>query len=318
MCNNHAEKNAMYQEETMEDGFFIGDVDKYIDKFVQLSGELRLLAKGDGAEVMVQMIKADKIVFIHPDDIDETMEFFYILEGKLEVNKNNVLSLLKNGDYLYVHHLKETIQFTTITDVMLLYFSTHPQFHFLSTAIKELLEIELKIEEKDHYTRKHVLRVKEYVIKIGNKLNLPKDRIEILVFSALFHDLGKVYIPDKILNKPGKLTEEEFEFIKKHPSDGAELVKNTYFKNMADIIEQHHERIDGSGYPYGLKGSQILLEARIISIADVFDAMTTDRPYRKGLSPTETVEELNTFKGVLYDEEIVDCFVGILKEEGII
>ncbi|MGD9677363.1 MAG: HD-GYP domain-containing protein [Vulcanibacillus sp.] len=302
----------------MGNGFFIGSIDKHIEKFVQNSGELSLLAKGDGAEVMLQKIKAKETVFIEPSDVSESMEFLYIIEGELEVDKEDIKSFLKPGNYLYVHHLNETIQFKTLTDVTLLYFSTHPQFYFLSTTIRELIELAKKVEEKDLYTHNHNQRVKEYALKIGNKLNLPKDRIETLVFAALFHDLGKVHIPDEILNKPSKLTEEEFEYIKKHCSDGAHLVEKTYYENIAKIIEQHHEKLNGSGYPNGLKGDEILFEAKIISVSDSFDAMTTDRPYRKGFSPQAAVEELRELRGIYYDEEIVDAFIEILREDGII
>ncbi len=302
----------------MGNGFFIGNSDKYIEKFVQSSGELSLLAKGDGAEAMLQKIKVNETVFIEPGEVSETMEFFYILEGELEVDKESTKSLLKPGDYLYVHHLKETIQFNTLTDVTLLYFSTHPQFHFLSESIRELVELANKVEQKDRYTHNHNQRVKDYAVKIGNKLNLSKERIETIAFAALFHDLGKVHIPDQILNKPGILTDEEFEFIKKHSSDGANLVKKTYYENIGKIIEQHHERIDGSGYPNGLKDDEILIEAKIISVSDVYDAMTTDRPYRKGLSPIVAIDELRSLKGIFYDEKVVDSFFDVLKEEEVI
>ncbi len=132
------------------------------------------------------------------------------------------------------------------------------------------------------------------------------------------HDIGKINVPDEILKKPGRLTDEEFEYIKRHPGDGAEMVKKTSYEYIWQIIEQHHERLDGSGYPHGLKGNEILIEAKIIAVSDTYDAMTTDRPYRKGLSPIQTVEELKRLSGIHYEKEIVDVMVDILIEEGVI
>lgn len=302
----------------MVNGLHIGNDNNYIDKFVQNSGELRLLGKGDGSEVMLQKIKSNEMVYIEPGETSELLEFFYILEGELEIDKNNHKTILKKGNYFYVHHLNETVQFKTVNDITLLYFSTQPLFHYLSETIRDLTELAKKVEKKDRYTHGHIQRVEDYAIKIGNKLNLSKEKIEDIAFASLFHDLGKIHVPDEILNKPGRLTDEEFNYIKKHPSDGVDLVKKTYYKNIAKIIEQHHERLDGSGYPNGLKDDEILIEAKIIAISDAYDAMTTDRPYRKSMSPQIAIEELKRFSTIHYDEKLVDIFIDILKEEGVL
>lgn len=302
----------------MDKGLHLGLKSHYLDRVVQKSADLSLLGKGDGAEVMLQRIDSNQTVFIEPSDISDTMEFFYLLEGELEIDNSGNKSYLVTGDYFYTHHLIETIQFKTLTDVTLLYFSTRPLFHYLSTTIRDLTELAEKVGKKDRYTHSHNQRVKDYAVKIGNKLNLSKEKIEDIVFASLFHDLGKINVPDEILNKPGRLTAEEFEYIKKHPSDGADLVKATYYENIAEIIEQHHERLNGSGYPKGLKGDQILIEAKIIAVSDAYDAMTTDRPYRKGMSPKDAVDELIKLKGIHYDEMVVDAFIDVLIEEGIL
>ncbi|SHH78578.1 HD-GYP domain-containing protein [Clostridium grantii] len=300
----------------MNTGVHICTHDEYIEKTVQDSAELRLLAKGDGTEVMIQKIKGNETVFIEPSALSETMEFFYILNGELELYKNNCKSMLKKGDFFYVHHLNETVQFCTLDDVELLYFSTQPLFHYLSNAIKELSELSKKVETKDKYTHGHNKRVKDYSVKIANKLNLSKEVIENILFASLFHDLGKINVPDEILNKPGGLTDEEFDYIKKHPLDGANLVEKTYFKNIKKIIIQHHERLNGSGYPNGIQGDDIVVEARIIAISDTYDAMTTNRQYRKALSPQIAIDELRKLSRTHYDEDIVSTFINILKEEG--
>ncbi len=302
----------------MGNGFYIGIGNACKEKFVQNSGELSLLGKGDGAEVMLQKIKANETVFIEPGDNSEIMEFFYILEGELELEKDNTKIILRHGDHFYSHHLKDTIQFNTISDVTLVYFTTQPLFHYLSATIRDLTELAKKVEEKDIYTHSHIQRVKDYSVKIASKLNLSKEKIEDVAFASLFHDLGKIHVPNEVLNKPGKLTDEEFEYIKKHPGDGVDLVRKTYYERIAEIINQHHERLDGSGYPKGLKGDEILIEARIIAVSDTYDAMTTDRAYRKGLPIQSAVDELKRLSGIYYDEKVVDAFMHILEEEKMI
>jgi len=302
----------------MEKGIHLGTNHECIEKVVQNSGELSLLGKGDGAEVMLQKIKSNKTVVIEPGENSETMEFFYILDGQVELHFENSKTILNGGEHFYAHFLKEPVFFNTLTDVSILYFTTQPVFHYLSGTIEELMHLSKKVEEKDIYTHSHIQRVNDYAVKISNKLNLSKERIENIAFASLFHDLGKINVPDVILNKPGRLTIEEFELIKKHPLDGMNMVKKTYYENIAETIYQHHERIDGSGYPRGLKGEETLLEAKIIAVSDTYDAMTTDRAYRKGVSPQIAVDELIRLKGTYYDEEVVDKFIQILKEENVV
>lgn len=302
----------------MNNGIHISKSNNYIERLVQNTAELRLLGLGDGAEVMLQKIKANETVIIEPGDNLELMEFFYILDGELELEDNESKTLLSNGDYFYTHHLMEHIQFSTITDVSLLYFSTQPIFNYLSSIIKELVTLATSVEEKDVYTHGHIQRVKDYGLKIGNKLKLSKGVIENIGYASLFHDLGKINVPDEILNKPGKLTDDEFAIIKRHSIWGSEMISKTYFEYISEIVKQHHERIDGSGYPKGLKGDDILIEAKIIAVADSYDAMTSERSYKDVMTPKAAIEELISLKGKHYDPDVVDAFVEVLTEDNII
>ena len=161
--------------------------------------------------------------------------------------------------------------------------------------------------------------IAEYSVDIANKMGLAEDVVENIRKAALLHDLGKISIPDHILMKPGKLSEEEIEIIKKHPENGAKIIEPVEpLRNAKDIIRHHQECYDGSGYPDGLKGEMIPLGARIIAVADSFGAMTTDRPYRKALSIEEAVKEVKRCSGTQFDPDIVSKFLALLKEKGTI
>jgi HD-GYP domain-containing protein (c-di-GMP phosphodiesterase class II) len=137
------------------------------------------------------------------------------------------------------------------------------------------------------------------------------------MYASLFHDIGKIRLSDKIVSGHEKPTDKEWTQIHKHPIYGKEIVEKSLLRNIGEIIVQHHERLDGSGYPYGLKGDDISLEARIISVIDAFDAMTTDRSYSKAKTIDEAVEEIKMEAGLKFDSEIVNLFIEVLTEEGL-
>lgn len=298
------------------EGLFLSRNNKYIEKVEQKYSNLALIAKGGESEVMVQKIQKGQLFCLEPMDKEDFMDFFYILKGCVQCNKNGEEILLKKGEFFYASGLKEVVDFKTIEDTELLYVCSNPIFKYLSNRMKETTEMIRKVEKKDVYTFNHGERVKNYSLKIGKKLGMSKEKIEILGFAALCHDVGKINVPDKILNKPGRLTDEEFDYIKKHPEDGEKIVEGGFLDKTKKIIRQHHERLDGSGYPEGIKGDSILLEARIIAVADTYDAMTTDRAYRKGLDVSVAINELRRLSGIHYDPKIVKIFEEILREDG--
>jgi uncharacterized domain HDIG len=172
-----------------------------------------------------------------------------------------------------------------------------------------ILAISKAIDARDQYTAGHSERVAKIALAIGQALNLPKEQLETLELSALFHDVGKIGIPDYILNKPARLTDEEFNKIKEHPSIGVDILKTIDFLSQAlPIILHHHERFDGGGYPEGIKGINIPFESRIICVADSYDTMTSDRPYRNGLPHEVAVSELLKNRDIQFDSNVVDAF----------
>lgn len=169
------------------------------------------------------------------------------------------------------------------------------------------------VEAKDTYTKGHSDRVSEYSVLIGKYMNLSEDDLEKLKIGGLFHDIGKIGVPDSILLKESKLTDEEYSEIKNHPSIGKHILSNAaIFQDIIPIVYHHHEKFDGFGYPGRLKGEEIPLLARIAAIADTFDAMTSKRSYRNAL-PIEVVrEEFQKFSGTQFDPELVTIFLDIL------
>jgi putative nucleotidyltransferase with HDIG domain len=168
-----------------------------------------------------------------------------------------------------------------------------------------------------HYTANHQLRVANLSVVIAGELGLEETRIEGLRLAAEAHDIGKIGIPAEILTKPGELSNLEYMIIQTHPRSGYEILQNIDFPwPLVEIIAQHHEKIDGSGYPEGLKGDQILLEAKIICVADVVEAMASHRPYRAARGIDAALEEIEQQRGILYDEGVVDACLRLFREKG--
>ncbi|MDD3845669.1 MAG: LytS/YhcK type 5TM receptor domain-containing protein [Syntrophorhabdaceae bacterium] len=175
----------------------------------------------------------------------------------------------------------------------------------------------LTVEARDPYTSGHQIRVSNLARVIAQEMGLPNDTVDTIRMAGIIHDIGKISIPAEILSKPGKLTDIEFSLIKAHPQSGYDIIKNTELPHpIAEIVLQHHERMDGSGYPRGLKGGQILLESRIISVTDVVEAMASHRPYRPGLGIDAGLEEIEKSKGILYDADAVDACLRLFREKG--
>lgn len=177
--------------------------------------------------------------------------------------------------------------------------------------------ISTTIEMRDPYTAGHQRRVAKLAEAIGRELGMPEARLEGLKLAAEIHDIGKIYVPSEILSKPTKLTELEYTIIKTHPQAGHEILKNIEFPwPIAEIVLQHHERIDGSGYPRGLKNGQILPESRILAVADVVEAMASHRPYRPAFGLDRALEEIKLNRGRLYGPDEVDACVKLIEQRG--
>ena len=187
----------------------------------------------------------------------------------------------------------------------------------LEKSYMESIEtLRFTVEAKDTYTRGHSDRVSEYSVLLGQKLGLSEQDINNLKVGGLFHDIGKIGVPDNILLKNSKLTDDEYSEIKNHPAIGAHILSNaTIFKDVIPIVKHHHERFDGNGYPGKLKGEEIPYLARIAAVADAFDAMTSKRTYRDSLSLDIVKSEIEKCKGSQFDPNCADAFLDILNND---
>ncbi len=171
------------------------------------------------------------------------------------------------------------------------------------------------VENRDPYTAGHQLRVRDLSVAIAEQLELGPDVIRGVTYGAMIHDIGKMAVPAEILNRPGKLTDLEFEMIKAHPQVGAEIISDVEFPwPVRSVVLQHHERLDGSGYPHGLKAGEISNEAQIVAVADVVEAMSSHRPYRAALGIDAALDEITKGRGVLFDTKAVNACIGLFRD----
>jgi PAS domain S-box-containing protein/putative nucleotidyltransferase with HDIG domain len=266
--------------------------------------------------------------FIHPDDRRMVADYhrkrltgddvpsFYSFRIISQSGKVKWVEL--NSTVIQWNKRPATLNFLNeITERKLLEEERTESYNRMKKALQATVHsIALLVEMKDPYTSGHQQRVSELAEALAAEMNLTKDRQDFVRTAALIHDIGKVSIPSEILSKPTKLTELEFQLIRTHSQSGYNILKDIDFPwPVADLILQHHERMDGSGYPHNLKGESILLEARILAVADVLEAISSHRPYRPAWGITLAIEEISNNRGTLYDKDVADACMKLFKEE---
>jgi putative two-component system response regulator len=215
--------------------------------------------------------------------------------------------------HLELHHLRNHLE--EMVDERT-YSLQKSQKQLKKNLLETISAVAAMVELRDPYTAGHQRRVAQIAEAIGQELNLPNDQIEGIYLAAIVHDLGKINIPSEILSKPGYLNDVEFDLIKQHSIFGYEILKEIDLPwPIAETVRQHHERIDGSGYPLGLKGDDILLEARILAVSDVIEAMASHRPYRAGLGIEAALAEIENQRGIQFDPDVVDTALRLFREK---
>ena len=260
---------------------------------------VKLLGSEDNIEITRYELGINSMFFVNPSIQMGTYEFYYIASGSIIYNNKEYSTHV----FFEAYNIDEPFKIKALEDTVLLFISSRSGEFSNADEFNENLVNQLEsIQNKDHYTFEHCRRVKRYVHDIGEYLELADGDIKNLVIAAYFHDVGKIMIPDTILNKPDKLTSVEFDLMKTHVTHSEKIIKEVLGAEISDILVLHHERLDGSGYPKGKKNIPLL--GRILAVVDSFDAMTTDRIYKKGKSPEEAISELLLLNHQ-YDQKIV-------------
>jgi PAS domain S-box-containing protein/putative nucleotidyltransferase with HDIG domain len=268
--------------------------------------ELNILSENslNKAVLLLQANKEGKST--GPDEIDLISK-----EGRLipiEVNTNVVKRMGQRIVLAFVRNITERKQAEE---------ERKQSFVRLRKALGATVQaISMTVEMKDPYTSGHQRRVSDLARSIATEMGLSADRRDFIRTASSIHDIGKIAVPSEILSKPTKLSKLEFNLIKTHAQSGYDILKDIEFPwPVADVVLQHHERMDGSGYPQGLKGDDILLEARIMAVADVVESMASHRPYRPALGIEAALEEIEKNKGILYDNTVADACLRLFQEK---
>lgn len=294
-------------------GFNIFKEGESLKENVNMAGKFRLLIQDKDFEIFESHIHAGRSVICQPYECEDSLNVVFVLSGKLY--HLNTKSYIKSGDSYSFKNLEETHYLSVKEDTVLLMIRKKGFFNEQVSKIKKITEFIYRIQEKDHYTLDHCNRTGNIAAKMATYLKLSEKTIENVLFTGKIHDVGKINIPIEILNKPSILNIEEFEIIKEHPQKGHDIIIEAIGDvQVAKIILQHHEKVDGSGYPLGLKNQDISIEAKIIAVADSFDAMTSDRPYRRAMTKNDAIKELRTYAGLWYDKDVVQVLARILEE----
>jgi len=275
-----------------------------------------LLAQHGPVEITRHRIPADKVFYMDEAQEWAGFEFVFVLQGTLTLtNREEGDVSFHAGDYLYHAGRPERAFFRVDEYTELLMVSSPPSFHLIRDEVPEMLALARSVEEKDKATEGHCHRLERLAILTGERLGLSSQKLINLSYGAYLHDIGKVKVPDEILGKADALTDDEWKEMRKHPALGEEMLAEKEFLAAAGrIVRAHHERYDGTGYPDGLAGEAIPIEARVIAVVDAYDAITSDRPYQPALDRREALRELRLGAGTHFDPVVVRAFASLILE----
>ncbi len=279
----------------------------------------------DAGEVMHQAGISDKLLFLQkPFHYREIIQFATALSAKWQAERQ-LLSLHSDLEALVA---KRTAELSSSNEQLKVEIANRRRMQLeLEHSYEELKlvmnstvqAITLTVEKRDPYTSGHQQRVAELARAIARELGLPENQTEGIFMAGALHDIGKISLPAEILSKPVKLSDIELSLIKSHSQTGYEILEGIKFPwPLAEIVLQHHERLDGSGYPRGLAGDDIFLEARIVGVADVVETMASHRPYRPSKGLDKALEEISSNRGILYDPRIVDSCLKLFYKKGFV
>ena len=282
----------------------------------------QLLAKQGDLEVILYRIKGESVVWLFPASDPNAIEYFFVHAGGVDLAMEDGLVSLGAGESFSVSGLKTDVPVRMHGDTEIVYVTNCPVFEAVQDVDKSLQELLTRIDEKDHYTSRHSKAVLQYSLAIYDAMQDrgPNIAREDLAFAALFHDVGKCFVPVEILQKPDRLEQAELRYILRHPVDSGRMLLPKFGEQIAEIARNHHERLDGSGYPRGLRAEDISLSSQIVAVADAFDAMTSNRGYNVVKTFTQAAEELVSLPHQ-YDTRITGALMQLVSsgalEEGV-
>lgn len=304
------------ENEKSTTGKFLFGPNEAIEFITRGSYEAVLLAGASSLDVIREAFPPGVTFYVDSGADWPGFEFYYLLEGQLQHNGAGHPVVLEPGCFIVRHLAQERAYFRTLTDVVLLHVCSPPGFPTMRSETEEFYEISRRLDA-DEYVSGHCKRLEILAVLVGQRLHLSGEQMGDLGYAAFFHDIGKARVPKHILQKPGRLTGEEWEVMKQHSTWGREMLEGRDFlRAVARIVEESHEHVDGRGYPKGLKGDEISLEARIVSVVDAYDAMTTNRTYRAAMTEEEAIQELRACAGSQFDEQVVEALIEVLDEHG--
>ena len=282
----------------------------------------QLLAKQGDLEVILYRIKGESVVWLFPASDPNAIEYFFVHAGGVDLAMEDGLVSLGAGESFSVSGLKTDVPVRMHGDTEIVYVTNCPVFEAVQDVDKSLQELLTRIDEKDHYTSRHSKAVLQYSLAIYDAMQDrgPNIAREDLAFAALFHDVGKCFVPVEILQKPDRLEQAELRYILRHPVDSGRMLLPKFGEQIAEIARNHHERLDGTGYPRGLHAEDISLSSQIVAVADAFDAMTSNRGYNVVKTFAQAAEELVSLPHQ-YDTRITGALMQLVSsgalEEGV-
>jgi putative nucleotidyltransferase with HDIG domain len=282
------------------------------------SGQITLMGRWNNVSEALFSLKEGGSFCSQYNPENTIVETYTLFDGEVEIEYRGARTKMNVGETIDASCYDKVVTFYGTADAEILMkmdADFYEQLFFETQTLQTEMEAVALV---DGYTYHHCDRIRQYAIEVWKRMDQPKNRLKLLRWGAHFHDIGKLAIPLDILNKPGKLTPDEWKTIKLHSVIGANIMRAhpvEWLKDAAFIVEQHHERYDGKGYPHGLKGDEISIEAAIVSVVDAYDAMTTERVYKQAMTSEEAIAELEKGKGTQFHPEVVDRFIDIFDKK---
>ncbi|MBU0954447.1 MAG: HD-GYP domain-containing protein [Spirochaetes bacterium] len=265
----------------------------------------------DGIEVNKLTFAANDNFSLMPPRVSGSVKIYSLLSGEISCVETRQTYQSGSSFMLFDTHHPLNIH-TREAGELVVYVLGEASFQMSADTSAKVHETMMAIQAKDEYTYNHCINVHNLVLRLVEPLGYSGYRVRQLIWAARYHDIGKIKISDHILNKPDSLDEQEYRIMQTHVEAGRDLIVEYFGQETFDIIAQHHERMDGSGYPLELKGDEIMEEARLLAICDAFDAMISDRVYKKAMSREQAFAELQALAGTHYDARLVDVFVRVI------